>query len=210
MEKVRIKICGLSRPEDIAYVNEAQPDYAGFIINVPKSIRSITLEQARELIGNLSPQILPVAVFRNNSQEEILAAARSGLFALIQLHGHEGEDEDFIRRIQSETGLPVIRAFNEKTMDQAASCSADYILLDHASGGTGETFDWSLAGALQRPFFLAGGIGPDNIENAVRRVHPWAVDLSSKVETDGHKDREKILQVTDLVRKINKESGGNA
>jgi phosphoribosylanthranilate isomerase len=200
MDKVRIKICGLSRPEDIEYVNEAKPDYAGFVINVPKSIRSVTLAQARELIGNLSHQILPVAVFRNNSQEEILEAARSGLFALIQLHGHEGEDEDFIRRIQREMGLPVIRAFNEKTMDQAERSCADYILLDHASGGTGETFDWALAGAIDRPFFLAGGIGPDNIAEAIRHVHPWAVDLSSKVETDGRKDREKILSAVQAVR----------
>lgn len=200
MGRVKIKICGLSRPEDIAYVNEAKPDYAGFIINVPKSIRNVTPERARELISLLDPDIIPVGVFRNNPLEEILELSGAGVFRIVQLHGREGEDENFIRRLKAETGLPVIRAFNEKKMDQAANSCADFILLDHAAGGTGETFDWTLTEKIQRPFFLAGGLGPDNIAEAIRKVRPWAVDLSSKVETDGRKDREKILAAVRAVR----------
>lgn len=200
MGSVKIKICGLSRPEDIAYVNEAKPDYAGFIIHVPGSIRSVEPEQARELISRLDPAIIPVGVFRNNSPEEVLELSGAGIFRIVQLHGREGEDENFIRRLKAETGLPVIRAFNEKKMDQAQGSCADYVLLDHAAGGTGETFDWTLASRVKRPFFLAGGIGPDNIAEAIQRVRPWAVDLSSKVETQGRKDREKILAAVGAVR----------
>lgn len=200
MEQVKIKICGLSRPEDIAYVNEAKPDYAGFVINVPKSSRSVSPELARELISRLDPAIIPVGVFRNNPLEEILELSQAGIFRITQLHSHE--DESFVRKLREVSGLPVIKAFNERTLDQAQESCADYILLDHAAGGTGKTFDWDRAKTVDRPFFLAGGIGPDNIPEAVRKLHPWAVDLSSKVETEGKKDREKILAAVRAVRMV--------
>ena len=89
----------------------------------------------------------------------------------------------------------------KKDLDAAAASSADLILLDHGKGGTGETFDWSLLeGWTKRPYFLAGGLNPDNIPEAIQRIHPWGIDLSSAVETDGKKDREKILQAVKTVR----------
>ena len=89
----------------------------------------------------------------------------------------------------------------KKDLDAAAASSADLILLDHGKGGTGETFDWSLLEDwTKRPYFLAGGLNPENIPEAIQRIHPWGIDLSSAVETDGKKDREKILQAVKTVR----------
>lgn len=199
--RVRIKICGLSRAEDIAYVNEAGPDFCGFIVNVPKSIRNVTPEQVRRLRKELAPEIVPVGVFRDEPIETVVSLLEDGTIAMAQLHGRE--NETYIRELKARGNFPVIKAFNEETIAQAGKSSADYILLDHAAGGTGETFDWALAAAIDRPFFLAGGIGPDNIAEALEKVHPWAIDLSSKVETDGKKDREKILAAVRAVRNIN-------
>ena len=122
---------------------------------------------------------------------------------MAQLHGQE--EEAYIRQLQDETGKKVIKAFSVKTEEdiaKAKASSADYILLDQGSGGTGKTFDWMLAGGISRPYFLAGGLGVDNLEKAVHYLSPWAVDLSSSVETNGKKDPEKIRQAVELVRKL--------
>lgn len=203
-ENVKIKICGLSRPIDIEYINEAKPDYCGFIINVPKSIRNTTPDQVRELRKMLNPGIIPVGVFRDAPMELVEELLRDGTIAIAQLHGHE--NEEYIRKLKTMSDFTVIKAFNEKTMDQAMVSSADYILLDHAGGGTGETFDWKLLKDIRRPFFLAGGLGSDNIKEALEVVQPWAIDLSSKVETDGVKDREKILEAVKLAREYGKKN----
>ena len=200
-KKIRIKICGLSRAEDIAYVNEAMLDYCGFVINVPKSRRNTVPDQVRALVQKLSPAIIPVGVFRDEAIDTVEGLLQDGTIRIAQLHGHE--DESYIRELKSRGDYTVIRAFNETSFDQACRSSADYVLLDHAAGGTGETFDWSLARKVSRPFFLAGGIGPENLEAALTCVQPWAVDLSSKVEPDGRKDREKILAAVQAVRRWN-------
>ena len=99
--------------------------------------------------------------------------------------------------------IPVIQAFSVRTMEdlrRAEKSSADHILLDQGSGGTGKTFDWSLAEDFARPFLLAGGLGTDNLEKAIERLSPWAVDLSSSLETDGLKDRKKIIEAVKIVR----------
>lgn len=221
---VKIKICGLTREEDIAYVNEALPDYVGFVIDVPNSIRNTTPDQVRLLCRELAPSIIPVGVFRNAPVELVAELVLDDTLRVVQLHGDE--DENYIRELRRKIGKErrhdfeyeaapktagngygepvIIKAFNEMTLEDAKSSSADLILLDHAKGGTGETFDWELAKEIQRPFFLAGGIGPDNIKEAVRQVQPWGVDMSSKVETDGKKDREKILQAVRMVRELNR------
>ena len=196
----KIKICGLSRPEDIIYINEAKPDYCGFIIDVPKSRRNVSISKVRELVQNLESQICPVGVFVNKDCGEVAQLLNEGTIQIAQLHGQE--DEAYIRRIQKNTGHQVIKAFSVKTaqdIENALKSPADYILLDQGGGGTGQTFDWSLIPEIDRPFFLAGGLGADNLETAVRTIHPYAVDLSSSVETDGMKDRDKILKAVQLV-----------
>ena len=200
--KTKIKICGLRRREDILAVNEARPDYCGFIIEFPKSFRSVTADKVRELVKDLSPEIKGVGVFVNAPVEFVSGLLNDGTLALAQLHGQE--DEAYIRELKKLTDKPIIKAFSVKTsedIEKALQSPADYILLDQGSGGTGMTFDWSLIPKMERPFFLAGGIGAENLEQAIREIRPYAVDLSSSVETDKWKDPEKIRNVVDIVRK---------
>ena len=204
--KTKIKICGLRCREDILAVNEAKPDYCGFIIEFPKSIRSVTADEVRELVKNLSPEIQPVGVFVNASMELVRSLLDDGTLAMAQLHGQE--DENYIRQLKTMTDQLLIKAFSIKTeadIKKAIRSEADYILLDQGVGGTGETFDWSLVPAIKRPWFLAGGLGCENLESAIHLLHPWAVDLSSSVETDGHKDPDKILEAVYAVRNIKEE-----
>ena len=190
----KIKICGLRRPEDIAYVNEAKPDFAGFIIDVPKSRRNVPREKVRELTALLSPEILPVGVFVNAPMETILSLVTDGTLKAVQLHGQESQS--YLEELKKQVAVPLIRAFSIRSpedLTEAEKSPADFVLLDNGAGGTGETFDWSLLSSFDRPFFLAGGLRLENITEAVSRFHPYALDLSSGVETDGYKDKEKII-----------------
>lgn len=200
---IKIKICGLRRREDILAVNEAKPDYCGFIIEFPSSFRSVTADEVRELVKELDPEIRPVGVFVNAPMELVRTLLDDGTLALVQLHGQE--DESYIRELKTYTDKLIIKAFSIKTaedIEKALQSPADYILLDQGGGGTGKTFDWSLIPEIQRPFFLAGGIGASNLGQAIREIHPYAVDLSSSVETEKRKDPMKIRQVVDIVREI--------
>ena len=204
--KTKIKICGLRRREDILAVNEAKPDYCGFIIEFPRSFRSITADKARELVRELSPKIRAVGVFVNAPMELVRDLLNDGTLALAQLHGQE--DENYIRQLKTMTDQLLIKAFSIKTeadIKKAIRSEADYILLDQGAGGTGETFDWGLVPAIKRPWFLAGGLGCENLESAIHLLHPWAVDLSSSVETDGHKDPDKIVKAVQTVRNIKED-----
>ena len=202
----RIKICGLTRPSDIEYINEAKPDYCGFIIGVPKSRRNVSPEMVRRLRASLDPAILPVGVFVNAPLEQIAALVRDGTLSMVQLHGQE--DERYIAALRRMVSVPIIQAFSIRTESDAAAAersSADHILLDHGSGGTGTAFDWSLLEGVSRPYILAGGLNPENLPEAARRLRPWAVDLSSGVETDGRKDHGKILAAVQAVKITNME-----
>ena len=200
--ETKIKICGLSRPCDIEYVNEAKPDYCGFIINFPKSIRNVSPETVSELVKELSPDITPVGVFVNEPQETILKLIAQGTITHIQLHGQE--DGAYIRELRerADREIMIIKAWKvRKTEDVKAAqeSPADLVLLDNGTG-TGQTFDWSLIRGIDRPFLLAGGLSPENLAKAVSQVRPWGVDLSSGVETDGVKDRRKVLAAVRAVR----------
>lgn len=197
----KIKICGLSRPCDIEYVNEAKPDFCGFIINVPKSKRNVSPDTVRQLVKNLSPDVKPVGVFVNAPMDEIAALTEDGTLAYVQLHGKE--DEAYIAALRKKIHVPIIQAFKVSCPEDVAHAqqsSADYILLDNGSGGTGKTFDWSHLRDITRPYILAGGLGPDNLGLAVSQLVPWGVDLSSGVETDGFKDNNKVLAAVQAVR----------
>ena len=199
----RIKICGLSREEDIANVNEAGPDYCGFIIQVPRSRRNVSPERAAELSIRLDGRITPVGVFVNAPAELPARLAREGIIRMIQLHGQE--DEDYIQRLRCLTDVPVIQAFSVASREdvrRAKDSSADYVLFDQGAGGTGKTFDWGLIGSMDRPFILAGVLTLENLTEAVKRVRPWCVDVSSGVETEGYKDQEKIKAAVAAVRRM--------
>ena len=204
--RTRIKICGLTRPEDIQAVNQAKPDFCGFIVEFPKSRRNVTVDRLKALRKELDENILPVGVFVNAPVELPAQLLNEGTIALAQLHGQE--DEEYITRLKGMTDQLLIKAFSIKTeadIKKAIRSEADYILLDQGAGGTGETFDWGLVPAIKRPWFLAGGLDCENLETAIHLLHPWAVDLSSSVETDGHKDPDKILEAVYAVRNIKEE-----
>lgn len=195
----KIKICGLRRPEDVDYVNEARPDYAGVILADPKKFRrAISREQARDIRRELDPTIPLVGVFVNNDFMEVGHYLRSGIIDIAQLHG--SESDEYIRTIRFHCEKPVFKAFqvhSQEDVNSAVKSYADQILLDSGTG-SGKTFDWSVAANVRRPFILAGGLNPNNLEAAIAQTHPWAVDISSGVETDGVKDREKIFKAVEI------------
>ena len=195
----KIKICGLSRQSDIDTVNIEKPDYIGFVF--AESRRKVTPEQAATLRKTLSPDIVPVGVFVNETIDNILLLINSGVIEIAQLHG--SEDETYIKKLKQQTSKPVIKAIsveNKGDVQKWASTSADYLLLDYKGGGTGQTFDWDLIGETTKPYFLAGGLDPENITEAINKTSPFAVDVSSGVETNGVKDPEKIKEFIRRVR----------
>ena len=202
----RIKLCGMSRMEDIAAVNEIRPEFCGFVIEVPKSRRNVSAVQAERLSAALAPGIVPVGVFVNAEVSLVADLLNRGVIGAAQLHGQE--DASYVEAVKEQTGRPVVQAFSIRTQEdvqRAFASPADYILLDQGGGGTGRTFDWSLlerskAAENKTPFFLAGGLGVDNLEEAIRRTRPFAVDLSSSLETDGRKDAGKIREAVRIVR----------
>ena len=200
---MKIKICGISREQDIDYVNEARPDFCGFVF--AESKRQVSPAQAAGLKRRLAEGIAAVGVFVNAPIENITALYRDGAINIAQLHG--GEDGEYITQLKKATGntpIPVIQAVKSKNLSLLTAHSSlltDYYLLD-SGAGSGETFDWGLLNSLNidKPWFLAGGINLDNIKRAIA-VNPFGIDISSGAETDGVKDRAKILQLTAAVRK---------
>ena len=166
----KIKICGLRRREDILAVNEAKPDYCGFIIEFPSSFRSVTADEVRELVKELDPEIRPVGVFVNAPMELVRTLLDDGTLALAQLHGRE--DESYIRELKTYTDKLIIKAFSIKTaedIEKALQSPADYILLDQGGGGT-------IA-------YITANYGMDVIDSGVALLSmhsPW--EISSKAD----------------------------
>lgn len=196
----KIKFCGLTRPCDIAAANEIKPDYVGFVF-APNSKRRVGYKQAVDLKNLLSKDIKAVGVFLNEDIEQVISLLNLGIIDAAQLHGDESVE--YIRRIQQETGKPVIKAFrihSEADVAAAEETIADYIILD-AGTGEGKTFDWNLVEQFQKPYFLAGGLKPENVKEAMRQLHPYALDVSTGIETDGLKDKQKMADFAATVRK---------
>ena len=203
----KIKLCGLTRTEDIRAANVLLPDYVGFVFR-KGSRRYVPPEEAEKLKKMLSPGIAAVGVFVDEEPEKAAELLNRGVIDLAQLHG--SEDSGYIRRLRELTDRPVIQAFRIRMAEDAAKAeesSADYVLAD-SGAGTGTVFDWSLLAELGRPYFLAGGLNPDNVGEAVRKLHPWAVDVSSGIETDGVKDMEKMEAFVRAVRRASAAETG--
>lgn len=198
----RIKICGLYRPEDIQSVNQARPDWCGFIVNFPKSHRSLTPEQVRELRRDLYAGIIPVGVFVDQPVDTVAALLNDGTVSIAQLHGQE--DGAYIAALRAAApGHPVWKAFKIRSaadLETVNNSPASLVVLDNGCG-TGETFDWTLARGVTRPYLLAGGLTPENIPQAIAQLHPWGLDISSGVETDSKKDFDKIQAAAAAARK---------
>lgn len=191
----RVKMCGLRTPADIAAANLVRPDYVGFVF-APGSRRAVSLAQARVLRGLLARGICAVGVFVDAPVDEVAAALASGAIDAVQLHG--GEDADYIERLRKAARLApapaerarLIDARTVRTADDvrsACASTADAILLDNGMG-TGKAFDHALVELADRPFFLAGGLAPENVGAAIARLVPFAVDVSSGIEVGGAKD----------------------
>ncbi len=193
---VKIKICGIRRLEDIEIVNKYKPDYIGFVFADSK--RKVSHELASQLKANLSPDIISVGVFVNESADEILKLYADGIIDIAQLHG--GESEDYIKYLKDNTNdeLKIIKAIEmseDEDLSEYDNSQADYLLLDSGKG-SGKTFDWRLIRKdLKKEFFLAGGINSGNVKEAIEEFNPFAIDLSSSLETDGYKDENKIKEI---------------
>lgn len=203
--ETKIKICGLGRMEDVVCVNQCRPDYAGFVF--AKSRRQVTAEQAQKLRDALDPGILAVGVFVNESPETIGRLCSRGIIDLIQLHGDEGEDD--VKRLADYTDAPVIRAVRVQSTEQILKVqeeAGDYLLLDTYMpgqyGGGGHSFDPALIPPLHKPWFLAGGLNGENVGEKIRSYHPFGVDVSSGVETQGKKDPGKIREFIEKIRRL--------
>ena len=208
---LKLKICGMRRPEDIEMANRHKPDYIGFVF--ADSPRKVSYEQAKELSELLSEDIVPVGVFVNEHMKLIVELFKDGIIEMAQLHGDE--DEKYIRNLKDksieETGkeIPVINAieikdgadYDDELLKWRDSAS-DYFILDSGKG-SGKTFDWSLIDKesefFKNSIFLAGGLNSENLALAIEEFNPFAVDLSSSVETDGFKDEEKIKEIIEIM-----------
>lgn len=197
-----IKMCGLSRPCDIYAVNQIMPEYIGFVF-AEKSRRFITRENALALKNILSPDIKTVGVFVNENMKTIADFLQDNIIDYAQLHGNETNQD--IYRLRQMTDKPIIQAFqihSASDAEKAVNSTADMILLDAGAGG-GTVFDWALIKEVKSPYFLAGGLNGGNIADAVRILHPYAVDVSSGIETNGFKDIQKMTAFAAAVRKEN-------
>ena len=189
-----IKICGLRRIEDVEYVNEVLPEYIGFVF-WDKSKRNVSFEEAKNMRSRLDDRIVSVGVFVDGDIDFITKLVEENVISVVQLHGTEDEDTilEVKRRVAGKA--KVVKAFevtNTSDVAKANESSADMVLIDSGKG-SGNTFDWNLLNNIRRDYFLAGGLSTENVGEAVSKLHPCVVDVSSKVETDGYKDKDKIL-----------------
>lgn len=203
--KTKVKICGMTRMEDIQVANAACPDYVGFVF--AKSRRQIDFDTALRLKAELRGEIQSVGVFVNETVEKIAALVREKVIDAVQLHGYE--DTAYIERLRAMARVPIIKAVRVQSPEQIqyyAKLPCDYLLLDTYVkgewGGSGKSFDWSVIPKLQKPYFLAGGLNPQNVTDAVTALHPYCVDVSSGVETDGSKDSGKMDEFVKRVRSV--------
>ena len=197
---VKIKICGIKRLEDIEIVNRYKPDYIGFVFADSK--RKVSHDLAKELMNNLDSDIIPVGVFVDSPQDEILKLFDDGIIEIAQLHG--SESEQFILDLKKKTDgeLKIINAIEmtqEVDLLEYNDSNSDYLLLDSGKG-SGKTFDWSLIRKdIKKEFFLAGGLNSKNVTQAIDEFNPYAIDLSSSLETDGFKDENKIKEIMEVI-----------
>ena len=192
----KIKFCGLKTLDDIQAVNKLLPEYVGFVF-APKSKRHVTPAQARQLRNALDKKISAVGVFVDENLSTVAELLNNGTIDAAQLHGNE--TDDYIKNLRGLTNKPIIKAFQAENIAAAESSVADFVLIDSGAGG-GKVFDWSLIN-LRREYFLAGGLTVENVGSAIELLHPFAVDVSSGIETDGRKDFNKMATFAEVVRR---------
>ena len=196
------------RSKDIEYVNEFMPDYIGFVF--AKSKRQIDFDTAKRLKEKLDKSIKTVGVFVDEDIETIARIANEGVIELVQLHGSEDESYILNLRQKLKSDIGIIKAVRVNSLNNnilkdnllnKISTNADFVMLD-SGAGSGEVFDWDRKIVCNKPVFLAGGLNEYNVSEAIKKIQPFAVDVSSGVETAGFKDIEKIRS---FIKKVKTE-----
>ena len=190
----KVKICGLSTVEAVTTAVEVGADYIGFVF--AKSKRQVSLERAHHLAQSVPNTTKVVGVFVSPSLEELIEAIKVVPLDMVQIHG------DYDEQIVSQLSVPVICAIQITKEIKRIDSQADYLLFDAPIAGSGQTFDWQLLAdqTISTPYFIAGGLTVDNVVTVKERFHPYAVDVSSGVETDGQKDLNKIKAFIERVK----------
>ena len=204
----KVKMCGLFRDEDIYYANEVKPDYIGFVF-YQKSHRNLSFEKAQSLKAKLDPDIKAVGVFVDSDISFIKKLVEKKVIDIVQLHGHE--DSSYIQELRKSIDNPDIKIIKAIVINKDSDIyklpqnnssddkSADYYLVDSGMG-SGSSFDWNLLKEHSGHIFLAGGLNTDNIVEALSTVRPYAVDVSSGIETNKIKDFDKMKKFITLVK----------
>ena len=190
----KVKICGLSTKEAVETAVSAGADYIGFVFAPSK--RQVTLEQAAELAKIIPTNVNKVGVFVSPSREDLLEAIEKVGLDLVQVHGQ------VVDKLFENLPCGSIQAVQVDERGHVPNSQADYLLFDAPVAGSGQTFDWGRLDTtkLAQPFFIAGGLNEDNVARAIQHFSPFAVDVSSGVETDGQKDHEKIRRFIERVK----------
>ena len=190
----KVKICGLSTKGAVEVAVSAGADYIGFVFAPSK--RQVTLDQATELAKLIPSHIQKVGVFVSPSQSELLEAIDKVGLDLVQIHGQVADD------LFEDLPCASIQAVQVDGDGHVPNSQADYLLFDAPVAGSGQTFDWGQLDTkdLSQPFFIAGGLNEDNVEEAIQHFTPFAVDVSSGVESNGQKDHEKIRRFIERVK----------
>lgn len=182
----KVKICGLSTKEAVETAVSAGADYIGFVFAPSK--RQVTLEEATELAKFIPVNVKKVGVFVSPSRAQLLEAIDKVSLDLVQVHGQVADE------LFEDLPCSSIQAVQVDREGLVPNSQADYLLFDAPVAGSGQTFDWGQldTSGLAQPFFIAGGLKEENVAKAIQHFTPYAVDVSSGVETDGQKDQEKI------------------
>ena len=190
----KVKICGLSTKGAVEVAVSAGADYIGFVFAPSK--RQVTLDQATELAKLIPSHIQKVGVFVSPSQSELLEAIDKVGLDLVQIHGQVADN------LFEDLPCASIQAVQVDGDGHVPNSQADYLLFDAPVAGSGRTFDWGQLDTtdLSQPFFIAGGLNEDNVEEAIQHFTPFAVDVSSGVESNGQKDHEKIRRFIERVK----------
>ena len=190
----KVKICGLSTKGAVETAVLAGADYIGFVFAPSK--RQVTLEQAIELAEIIPTNVKKVGVFVSPSREELLEAIEKIGLDLVHIHGQVADD------LFENLPCASIQAVQVDERGHVPNSQADYLLFDAPVAGSGQTFDWGQLDTteLSQPFLIAGGLNEDNVAKAIQHFTPYAVDVSSGVESNGQKDHEKIRRFIERVK----------
>ena len=197
---MKIKICGIKNENEAKIINECMPDIAGFVFASGK--RQIDINKAKILKKIINPEIETAGIFVEQNEDEILEIYNEKIIDIIQLHGDY--DERTIKNLKEKTNAKIIKVIRVKEGFYKIETLADFILFDTYSknkyGGLNKTFDWNIKIISNVPYFVAGGINENNIIEMVKKLTPYGVDISSGVEVDGFKTKEKVFNIIKIIK----------